>query len=222
MNEAAPLITLERACIESGGVTTEALTAAGGRRLVALVGYFSPFFRLLRNDGRLVSGAVRLAGTEAIFALRLGNVALAPFEAPALRWTPRRYLVENARLAPFERRAAEARAEAELERSELRAVANLRLCDLDQNARRRIALAGAAVTRATTIVAEAPLVELAAPAEATVASALERLLEERRLVVSFPAVPLDGRARELFERADFTVVVARGVVSYAGPPAPNS
>jgi hypothetical protein len=45
---------------------------------------------------------------------------------------------------------------------------------------------------------------------------------ERRLIVSFPAVPLGGRAREFFERADFTVVIRRGVVAYAGRPAPNA
>jgi len=222
LNEVTPLIALERACIESGRTTTEPLDASGGERTVALVGYSSPFFRLLRNDGRLVSGSVRIAGKDAKLALRLGEVALAPFEAPALRWTARRYLVENARLALFDRRSAERRADGELERSELAGVANLRLCDVDTGVRRRMALASAAVTRATTIVAEAPLGELAATAEAVVANALGRLAADRHLIVSFPALPLGGPAREFFERTDFTAVIERGVVTYAGPPVPNS
>jgi hypothetical protein len=222
LSEASPLIALEQTRIESGRTATEPLNATGGERRVALVGYFSPLFRLLRNDARLVGGAVRIAGKDAALALRLGEVALAPFEAPALRWTARRYLVESARLALFDRRTAERRADGELERAALSGVANLRLCDVDAGFRRRISLASAAVTSATTIVAEAPLVELAAEAEGVVANALERLAADRRLVVSFPAAPLGGAARELFERADFTVVVTRGLVSYAGPPAPNS
>lgn len=217
MSEQAPLFALERACIESGRLTTAELSASGGERLVALVGYFSPFFRLLRAEARLVSGAVRLAGKDAPAALRNGDVALASFEAPPLTWTARRYLVESARLSGFERRAAERRADDELERAKLAAGANLRLCDVDGAVRRRISLARAATSAAATIVVEAPLVELDATTEELVVSALERLGEERRLVVSFPAAPLGGRALELFERADFAVTVVRGVVSYAGP-----
>ncbi len=222
MNETAPLLALERACIESGGVTTEALSAAGGERRVALVGYFSPLFRLLRAEARLVSGAVRLAGSDAREALQRGDVALASFEAPPLAWTLRRYVVEGARLALFDLRAAERRADAELEHAALASVANLRLCDVDGGVRRRASLACAAVTRATTIVAEAPFVDLDATTEGAVAGTLERLAGERRLLVSFPAAPFGGPAREFFERADFTVTITRGVVGYAGPAVPNS
>jgi ABC-type Na+ transport system ATPase subunit NatA len=222
LNERAPLIALERACVESGRTTSEALNATGGERFVALVGHFSPLFRLLRGEGRLVAGAVRFGGADAVAALRRGEVALAPFAAPALRWTARRYLVENARLALLGRRAAERRADAELAGSGLDSRANLRLCDLDEAARRRLALASAAVTSAGTVVAEAPFVELDARSEELVANGLERFAAERRLIVWFPAAPLGGRARELFERADFTVVLTRGVVSYAGPPVPSS
>lgn len=222
MNEAAPLLTLERACIESDRTTTEALDAAGGERFVALVGYFSPLFRLLRGDGRLVAGSVRIGGKDVVSALRLGEVALAPFAVPALKWTARRYLIENARLALLDRRAAERRADAELVGSGLGFRANLRLCDLDEAARRRVALASVAVTPASTLIAEAPLVDLDAVTEELMLNGLERFRAERRLIVSFPAAPLGGRVRELFERADFTVTVTRGVVSYAGPPLPNA
>jgi len=221
LSESAPLLALDGACIESERVTTEPLNASGGDRRVTLVGYFSPFFRLLRGDARLARGGVRLAGTDARAALNRGEVALASLDAPPLAWTARRYVIERARLALFERRGAERRADAELERASLSPVANLRLCDVDGGVRRRVSLAGAAVTRATTLVVEAPFVDLDAKTEALVANALERLAEDRRLVVSSPAAPLGGPAGELFARADFTVVIARGVVSHAGP-APNS
>jgi predicted ABC-type transport system involved in lysophospholipase L1 biosynthesis ATPase subunit len=222
LNEAAPLFALERACIESGPFTTDPQSASGGQRLVALVGYFSPFFRLLRGDARLASGAVRLAGRPAREALFDGEVALASFETSPLAWTAQRYLEESARLALCDRRAASERVGVELERFGLGPIAKLRLCDVAASWRRRVSLARAAVTGAKAICAEAPLVDLDRAGENVVTQALASVGEERRLLLSFPARPAGGSAREFFERADFAVVVARGVVSYAGPPVPNS
>ena len=208
-----PLLTLDQACIESGRSTAGPWSASGGQRLVAVVGYFSPFFRVLRGEARLVQGAVRLADQDATRALRAGQVALASQEAPSLPWTTERYLYESARLSLLVKRPAEARVRDVLASLGLTHARTTRLRDLSALERRLVSLGRAALGNPEVLCAEAPLSELDATSEARVTDVLERLATATRLVVSFPAAPLGGRARELFDRADFLVWIRGGTVS---------
>lgn len=201
----APLLELESARIEQPAFTTEPLSASGGTRLVALVGYFSPLFRLLGGEARLASGAVRLAGQDAREAVRRGTAIVTAQSAPPLAQSVRQYLVANARLGLVEKREAERRVGAVLERLRLSSVAERALADVADGERRRVSLARAALATATLVIAEAPFAELDLTTYADVASLLDELAAERRLIVSFPAEPEPDRGRALLERADFTV-----------------
>ena len=212
MSDERPLITLVEACIESGPSVTEPLTASGGTRLVALIGYFSPLFRLLRTEDRLRSGVVQFLGVPLLEALDSGLLALASREAPSASWTLERYLLEGARLAGLPRRAAKERASSELSGFGLIGQARRRLAELPPSARRVASLARASLTRARVVCSEAPLSELDPPGEAVVIAALERIATERALIVSFPATPTDGIAKSLVERADYRIEISRGRV----------
>jgi predicted ABC-type transport system involved in lysophospholipase L1 biosynthesis ATPase subunit len=209
-NDAAPLLALESARIEQGAFTTEPLTASGGTRLVALVGYFSPFFRLLRGEARLASGAVRLGGHDAREAVRSGSALVASQSAPPLALRVRQFLVASARLALLAEREAERRVGAALERLRLSAVAEHALADVPEGVRRRVSLARAALGSATLVIAEAPLAELDPTTYAEVASLLDEIAAEQRLIVSFPAEPEPDRGLALLERADFTLRFSLG------------
>lgn len=212
-----PLITLEEACIESGPSVGAPLSASGGTRLVALIGYFSPLFRLLRAEDRLRSGAVRFLGVPAGEALASGVLALASREAPGASWTLERYLLESARLTGLGRRQAKANVTAELMGFGLAGLGRQRLRDLPATTRRIASLARASLSRAQVLCAEAPLSDLDGPNAGAVLVALERVLSERALVISFPTPPTDGAAKALAERADFRVSVLGGRVLNAEP-----
>ncbi len=205
MSDVPPLITLAGACIESGGVKTDPMTASGGKRLVALVGYFSPLFRLLRGEASLQSGDVRFAGVAAEEALGQGTLSLASRDAPSIPWTLERYLSESARFSGMNRRAASERVGALVTSYGLVAYAKRRLGDLPTAMRRVVPLVRACLDRPLVICAEAPLSDLDSTDALVVAAAIERLLGERALVLSFPAWPAGDPARALAERADFVV-----------------
>jgi len=204
-NDTAPLLELESARIEQGAFTTEPLAASGGTRLVALVGYFSPFFRLLRGEARLASGAVRLGGQDARAAVRSGSALVLAQSAPPLTQSVRQFLVASARLGLLGEREAEQRVGVALERLRLSSVAERALGDVPEGVRRRVSLARAALAAATLVIAEAPFAELDLTTYAEVASLLDEVAAEQRLIVSFPAEPEPDRGLALLERADFTL-----------------
>lgn len=206
----APLLELEGARIAQGAFTTEPLTASGGTRLVALVGYFSPFFRLLRGEARLANGAVRLAGLDARKAVRRGTALVTSQSVPPLRRTVRQFLTASARLSLVEKREAERRVAAVLERARLTDVADHALVDVGDGVRRRVSLARALSGTASLVVAEAPLAELDLATYGDVSALLDAIAEEHCLVLSFPAEPEPDRGRSLLERADFTLRFAPG------------
>lgn len=203
----AALVSLTSARIDCGNFTTEPLEGAGGTRLVALVGYFSPLFRLLRGEARLANGAVRLAGLDARAAVASGAVAVTSRTAPPLRTSVRHFLVTSARLSLAPRREAERRANAALERFGLRPVAEHALRDVADGTRRVVALARASVCAASVVVMESPFAELDLATYAVVAAAFEAIASERRVIVSFPAEPEPDRGQPFVERADFTLRV---------------
>jgi ABC-type transport system involved in cytochrome c biogenesis ATPase subunit len=206
----APLFELDGARIDAGAFTSGPLSASGGTRLVALVGYASPFFRLLRGEARLVAGAVRLAGSDAAAGVRAGAVAVSSHALPPLRESVRRFLVAGALLALVPRREAERRVAAALERFRLQAAAELALRDVPDGVRRVVSLARASLGDASVVVAEATFAELDQRAYADVLAAFESIASERRIVVSFPAEPEPDRGASVLERADFTLRLAAG------------
>jgi len=218
LSDSGPLVALERACFRIGDATTEPLTAAGGGRLVALIGYFSPFFSYLRAEATLASGSVSFAGLGANAAFAGGAVTVASRDTPLASWTTERYLTESARFLGKSRRQAERHASTTLTSFTLLAHARQKLRELPPAARRLVSLARAASTDARIVCAEAPFSDLEPGAEELVGAALERILAGRALVVSFPVVPAGGAALSLAERADFVVRVAGGQVVHAGPP----
>lgn len=210
MSDGAPLFTLDGACIESGGVVTAALSGSGGDARVALLGPASPIFRYLRGEARLVSGSVRVAGRDAREALRSGRLAVASQELPASVWTVAQHLEASARFAVLGKRSARRLVERTLARLGVSAPLGRRLHELDVPLRRALSLVRAALGEPEVICAEAPLVDLDPASDALVGGVLTRLLDERRLVVSFPAAPLDGTGKALLERADFTLELPKG------------
>lgn len=201
----APLVAFDAACIDCGHFTTEPLVGSGGTRLVALVGYASPFFRLLRGEARLARGAVRLAGLDANRAVQSGTVAVASRGTPPLRTSVRRFLAASARLSLVPRRDIGRRVNGVLERFRLTAVADFALSDLPDPTRRVVSLARTTLGDASIVVAEAPFAELDLRSYAEIHAVLEVIATERRLVVSFPAEPEADRGHAFVSQADFRV-----------------
>jgi hypothetical protein len=209
LNDPEPLLALTGACIESGGVTTDPVTASGGERLVALVGYWSPLFRLLRAEASLTAGELRFAGIPYREALASGTLALASRDAPSSAWTTERYLTESARFSGLTRRAARERVAATSASFGVLAYAKRRLRDLPTAARRVLPLVRACLGHPRVVCAEAPLSDLDATDAVIVAAALERVVSDHAVVLSFPARPADGPSRVLLERADFAFELGR-------------
>jgi ABC-type multidrug transport system ATPase subunit len=209
LSEPPPLLALAGACIESGGAKTDPLSASGGARLVALVGYFSPFFRLLRGEANLCAGNVRIAGLSLREAFGTGALGLASRGVPSAAWTLERYLTESAQLSGLTPGVARARVSELCTSYGLLPYAKRRLRELPTPLDRIVPLVRACLQRPRVVFAEAPLSDLDAAASVDVAGALERVLAERALVLSFPTMPLGGQALTLFERADFVVELGR-------------
>jgi ABC-type Na+ transport system ATPase subunit NatA len=215
--DSAPLLLLQGARIEAGGVTSEALSARGGARHVALVGDFRPFFRLLTRDAALVGGRAEVAGNAATDAVRSIGVALS--DPPLVpEWTPERYLTESARLLGLSERDARIDVESVLAELSLGAFARHRLDVLEKPFRRAVLFAHAALGSPDVLCLEAPLGDLEHGAQAEVATYLERATTGRRLITSVRSLASDGPERALVARADWVVVESRGRITTEGPP----
>ena len=179
--DSAPLLLLQGARIEAGGVTSEALTARGGAQKVALVGDFRPLFRLLTRDAALVGGRAEIASVPAADAAA-STVGVALSDPPHVpEWTPERYLTESARLLGLSERDARLEVESVLATMSLGAFARHRLDVLERPLRRAVGFAHAMLGSPDVLCLEAPLGELEPHAQSEVATYLERAATGRRL-----------------------------------------
>lgn len=223
MNQAAalagPLLELDAARIEAGGVTGEAWTARGGERRLALVGNFRPLFRLLGSDAALVSGSGRIGAVPISTAVARGSVGLAPLDPELIPdWTAERYLLETARLRGLREAEVRREADAAIATFALQGAARMRVVQLFAAVQRVLQLAQATIGAPGCLCVEAPLAGLEAEAQAYVSAAIDRATLERRLIVSVPALPARGAERTLVERADYVMVERGGRIVSEGAP----
>lgn len=214
-----PLLELEAARIEAGGATSEAWTARGGERRLALVGNFRPLFRLLSADAALVSGTARLGTVPLAEVTARGIVGLALLDPELIPdWTTERYLLETARLRGMSEPEARRAADAAIALFELHGAARMRVEQLFVAVQRVVHLAQATIGEPACLCVEAPLCGLEVEAQAYVSAAIDRATAERQLIVSVPAVPARGAERTLVERADWVVVERGGRIASEGAP----
>jgi ABC-type Na+ transport system ATPase subunit NatA len=214
-----PLLEFDAARIEAGGATSEAWTARGGERRLALVGNFRPLFRLLASDATLISGSARLGTVPLAAAVARGIAGLAPLDPELIPdWTAERYLLETARLRGFDEGNARRAADAAIATFELHGAARMRVGHLFVAVQRVLQLAQATIGEPACVCVEAPLSGLEAEAQVYVSAAIDRALTERRLIVSLPALPAPGAERTLVERADYVMVERGGRIVSEGAP----
>jgi ABC-type lipoprotein export system ATPase subunit len=213
-----PLLVLDGARIESGGIAGEPLTCSGGANRLTLVGNFRPLFRLLSGEARLDAGRAELAGIPAAGAVRTGALGLALLDPPLVPdFSVERYLLESARLAGLAEADAKAAVEAALAYFELGGLRRLKPKTLFAPARRVLLLAHATLAAPEILCAEAPLADLDAEGQAYVALALEKAAAGRRLMVSVPTSVPAGAERAMLERADFIIEEHAGRIVREGP-----
>lgn len=212
--ETSPLLALSAArLVLPDGSRLPELSAEAHGRCVALIGAWSPFFRLLTGEASLAGGQATILGSKASAAVRSGLVGLLLCDPPLPRsWTAGRYLIESGRLLGWRKPRAIQRARELLERFQLTHLTARPLGSLPFVERRALLVAHATLGDPRVVCAEAPLDRLEGDAAAYVGARLELALEHRSAILHFPSPAVLGPERALIDRADRVLVFALGQV----------
>lgn len=215
----APLLVLSGARLElADGTRLPELEATVSGRRIALIGSWSPFYRLLAGEIRLAGGRALILGSPAAKVVRNGTAGLALSDPPLPRtWTATRYLAESGRLLGWAKQKAEVRARELLTSFELAHLTTRTLASLPVVERRVLLIAHATLGDPKVLCVEAPFDRLDADAAAYVNARLERALEGRSGIVHFPAPSLLGPERAFIDRAEGVLVLAGGHVIVNAP-----
>ncbi|HWA77187.1 MAG TPA: hypothetical protein VG937_32855 [Polyangiaceae bacterium] len=206
----APLLRLARACIVSAdGTQLGPLDAEVKGEQLALIGDFSPVFRLLEGRATLSAGSAEIMGVPLTQALARGVVGFAPLDPPLPpRLSALAYLEESARLLGRGRAFAEQSARDIVKKFELEHLTRRALSTLRVAEKRVLLLASAALGAPPVLCAEAPLDRLDDAAMLYVETALERARAGRLSIVSAISLDALGRERALVERSPELLALA--------------
>ncbi len=214
-----PLLLLEGACIEAGGVRGAPLDARGGSRRLTLVGDFRPLFRLLTANATLTAGRAELYGVPVREAARTGFAGVALLDPPLVNdFTLERYLDESARLLGLDAPEASRATQAVIEALELGPFARHRLGRAHPALRQRVPIAQALLGTPEVVCLEAPFSGLDPATGSATGVTLERALGAARLVLGLRSLPSEGVERAWLERSDWVMVEAAGRIVEQGPP----
>ncbi len=221
MLKSPPLLCLAGARIDAPGEgpLAEELTGEAAGPRVGLVGDWTPLFRMLAREARVVAGRAEVLGVPAEQAVAQGRVGVALASTPLPPgWRGGDYVLESARLAGMGRRARAA-AQAALARLGLERMARRPVRALSPVERRALLVAHAIVNDPPALAVEDPLDGLEPGAAASLRVVLERASEGRQLLVSSRAPPPDPVTAALLESC--TELLVRGPRGDVTPSAPG-
>jgi ABC-2 type transport system ATP-binding protein len=180
---------------------------------LALLGDWSPLFRLLAGEAELAAGSLRVAGALAPLGVEQGVVGLMRLD-PLLpsAWSAEQFLASSAELGGAPGKAARKTAFQTLERLGLIELATRRLAHLQLAERRAILVAHAVLTDPRVLCLEEPLVGLDTHAEVAVLAVIERACAGRRLIVAVADPELSPGSRQLVQTCTERLRLAAGVV----------
>jgi ABC-type Na+ transport system ATPase subunit NatA len=188
------------------------LSAQSGAERLALLGDWSPLFRLLSGEAQLESGSLQLVGHDVPRGVQQGRIGLMRLE-PLLptAWSGEQLLASSAELSGLSRKAAQHSAFAVLDRLGLVPLASRRLGHLQPAERRALLIGHALLTDPQLLCLEQPLSGLDTSAEQLVLAVIERAAPNRRLLVSMSDSEPSAGERELLLRSGERLRLAAGV-----------
>lgn len=193
------------------------LDVTSDRERVALLGDWSPLFRLLSGEAELAAGTLQLAGVSVPLGVVQGVIGLMRLD-PLLpgNWSAQQLLESSAELSGVPRKAAAKVAFQTLDQLGLGSLAARRLAHLQLAERRVLLIAHAVLTSPRVLCLEQPLAGLDSHAEAAVLAVIQRASAGRRLLVAVGDLELDPGSRELARLCNARLRLASGVVVIEG------
>lgn len=189
---------------------------------VALLGDWSPLFRLLSGDAELAAGRLEIAGERADRAVASGRVGLQRLdpELPAA-WSAERFLLASAELAGYAPSAAREAARAVQHQLGLEPLATRRLAHLQVFERRGLLIGHALLTEPAALCLEQPLAGLDTHSEQVVLATIERAATGRMLLVALANPEASAAERELLSRAGDVLHLVGGALLRDDPASPR-
>lgn len=184
---------------------------------LALLGDWSPLFRLLSGEAELTSGSLELGGGPLPLAVQQGKLGVMRLDPPLPpAFSGEQLLASSAELTGLSRRAAARAAFTALDRLGLLELASRRLGHLALAERRCLLVAHAITTEPALLCLEEPLRSLDGSGAELVRAVIERALVGRRLIVALA----DAASEPLLARADERLRLTAGVVAVESADAP--
>jgi ABC-type Na+ transport system ATPase subunit NatA len=213
LNEAPTLAAQEARIDLLGRPLLTRFSAQSSAERLALLGDWSPLFRLLSGEAQLSSGTLQLMGLQVPAAVQQGKIGLMRLD-PVLpaAWSGEQLLASSAELSGLSRKAAGQAAFTMLDRLGLVALASKRLGHLQLAERRALLVGHALITEPQLLCLEQPLSGLDTSAEQLLLAVIERALPGRRLLVSLSDAEHSAGERELLQRSADRLRLAAGVV----------
>jgi ABC-type Na+ transport system ATPase subunit NatA len=189
------------------------LTAQSDASRIALLGDWSPLFRLMSGEATLSAGTLLIDGAELPLAVERGTIGLMRVD-PLLpsAWSSEQFLSSSAELSGMTRKAAERAAFQALERLGLTPLSGKRLAHLQLAERRSLLLAHTLLTEPRVLCLEAPLLGLDTHAEELVLAVLERAAAGRKLLVALGDGSESVATRHLRDTCQARLRIVSGVV----------
>ncbi len=186
---------------------------ASAAERMALLGDWSPLFRLLAGEAVLAAGTLTLCGCPASEGVQRGRIGLARLD-PLLPnvWSAEHFLAASAELSGLNPRAARRAVSATFDKLGLGGLGARRLGHLQLGERRALLVAHALLTDPQVLCLEQPLLGLDTTAEELLLSIIERATQGRRLVVSLSDPSSSPGERELMRAASAVFRLEAGVV----------
>ena len=180
---------------------------------VALLGDWSPLFRLLCGEAELAGGTLHVAGVPVPLGVEQGTVGLMRLD-PLLpgTWSAEQLLSSSSELSGTPKKAAGKLAFQTLERLGLAGLATRRLAHLPLAERRALLVAHAVLTDPRVLCLEQPLLGLDTNAEQAVLAVIERACAGRRLLVAVSDPELSPGSRQLVHTCAERLRLSAGVV----------
>ena len=215
-----PLLSFESARVAVGGqVVLDGFDCKFDAGPVALLGDWEPMFGLLTGAARLAAGRAALEGQDLRVASRSGKLGVSWLTATLpLNWRVIDYLRQSAQLLGLSSRDAKKESLAALNALGLGSWAGRKLQTLQPAERSAFMIAHATLKSPRVVALQAPFSGLSESAREWLGRVLDRALESRVWLVSFPDLPEPGTERELFRQATVASVLSMGKIVAQGPP----
>jgi len=187
---------------------------------LALLGDWSPVFRLLAGEAELSAGVLKVCGVSATEGVQQGALGLQRLD-PSLpnAWSTEQFLGISAELSGLAPAVARRAVQATVERLGLGSLTGRRLGHLRLAETRALLVAHARLTDPKALCLEQPLLGLDTSAEQLLLAVIERAADGRRLLVSLADPEHSAGERELARRSDACIRLQAGVAVVENPAA---